>query len=162
MCVCFMESLNIIYRLSPSFNGIDTTPKIMVGSTNNVGTMDSNMSGKRGRTKNLKLQMTQGSPKTKKLQESSQLQGVYIQGQLVNSKTLKTISIPVGICHTKSRTFNAFNAMWRFLAVSFPFCIAGTRAAAAAHSTVMAVHINYTSKIRIDIPQMHNSDELNE
>ena len=111
MCVCFMESLNIIYRLSPSFNGIDTTPKIMVGSTNNVGTMDSNMSGKRGRTKNLKLQMTQGSPKTKKLQESSQLQGVYIQGQLVNSKTLKTISIPVGICHTKSRTFNAFNAM---------------------------------------------------
>lgn len=33
----------------------------------------------------------------------------------------------------------AFSAMWRLLAVSFPFCIGGTRAAAAAHSTVIAV-----------------------
>ena len=60
------------------------------------------------------------------------------QGQLVNSNTLNTISIPVGICHMKSSTFSPFNAMWRFLAVSFPFCIAGTRAAAAAHNAVIA------------------------
>lgn len=33
------------------------------------------------------------------------------QGQVVNSKTLKTMSIPVGICHIKSITFNAFSAM---------------------------------------------------
>lgn len=38
--------------------------------------------------------------------------------------------------------------MWRFLAVSFPFCIDGTRAAAAAHSTVIAVYINPSRKIK--------------
>lgn len=34
-----------------------------------------------------------------------------IQGHVVNSNTLKIISIPVGICHTKSKTFNTFKAM---------------------------------------------------
>ena len=72
------------------------------------------------------------------------------QGHLVNSSTLKTISIPVGICHINSRIFNAFKAMWRFLAVSLPFCIAGTRAAASAHSTVMAVAPN-TKPVRSSI-----------
>jgi len=62
-----------------------------------------------------------------------------IQGHLVNSNTLRTMSIPVGICHNNRTTLIAFNAMWRFLAVSFPFCIAGTRASAAAPNTVMAV-----------------------
>ena len=62
-----------------------------------------------------------------------------IQGHLVNSNTFRSISHPVGICHRKSRTFIVFNAMWRLLAVSLPFCIAGARAAAAAHSTVIAV-----------------------
>lgn len=63
-----------------------------------------------------------------------------VQGHLVNSNTLNRMSIPVGICNTKSRTLTAFKAMWRFLALSLPFCIAGTRAAAAAHSTVIPVH----------------------
>lgn len=37
----------------------------------------------------------------------------------------------------KRSTFTAFKAMWRLLAVSLPFCIAGTRAAANAHRTVI-------------------------
>lgn len=57
----------------------------------------------------------------------------------MNSNTLRTISSPVGICHIKSSTLTAFSAMWRLLAVSSPFCIGGTRAAAAAHSAVIAV-----------------------
>ena len=59
------------------------------------------------------------------------------QGHLVNSNTLKTISIPVGICHINNNTLTAFNAICRLLAVSFPFCIAGTSAAANAHKTVI-------------------------
>lgn len=71
----------------------------------------------------------------------------YIQGHFVNSNTLSTISSPVGICHTKSKTFTVFNAMWRFLAVSLPFCIGGTRAAASAHKTVIPVRKNYSNVI---------------
>jgi hypothetical protein len=56
----------------------------------------------------------------------------------VNSKTLSTISNPVGICHINKTTFKALNTICRFLAVSLPFCIAGTIAAANAHSTVIA------------------------
>lgn len=63
---------------------------------------------------------------------------IVLQGHVVNSNTLKTISMPVGICHMNRMTFNAFKAMCRLLAVSFPFCIAGTRDAAAAHNTVIA------------------------
>lgn len=60
-----------------------------------------------------------------------------IQGQDVNSNTLPTISRPVGIWETKSSTLATFRAMCAVLAVSLPFCIAGTSAAAAAHRTVM-------------------------
>jgi hypothetical protein len=67
----------------------------------------------------------------------SEIQQMF-HGHLVNSKTLSTISNPVGICHINKTTFKAFNAMCRFLAVSLPFCIAGTSAAANAHSTVIA------------------------
>lgn len=74
------------------------------------------------------------------------------QGHWVNSNTLRTISNPVGICHMNSNTFSAFNTICRFLAVSFPFCIAGTRAAANAHKTViptivqMHIRTEYTRK----------------
>lgn len=61
-----------------------------------------------------------------------------VHGHFVNSNTLKTISIPVGICQMNRMTFKVFKAMCRLLAVSFPFCIAGTRDAAAAHNTVIA------------------------
>ena len=60
-------------------------------------------------------------------------------GHVVNWNTFNTISQPVGICQMKRRTFNAFKAIWRLLAVSLPFCIAGTRAAARAHRTVIPV-----------------------
>ena len=34
----------------------------------------------------------------------------------------------------KSNTFSPFNAMWRFLAISFPFYIVGTKVVAVAHN----------------------------
>uniref|UniRef100_A0A0A9GD70 Uncharacterized protein n=1 Tax=Arundo donax TaxID=35708 RepID=A0A0A9GD70_ARUDO len=73
-----------------------------------------------------------------RLSKPSTRRSMAAHGQVVNSKTLPTISSPVGICQMKSRTLSALSAMCRFLAVSFPFCIAGTSAAAPAHSTVMA------------------------
>ena len=60
-----------------------------------------------------------------------------VQGNLVNSKTFNTISQPVGICQAKSKRLTVLKAMWRLRAVSFPFCMGGTRAAARAHSTVI-------------------------
>ena len=42
-------------------------------------------------------------------------------------------------CQAKSNTLTVFNAIWALRAVSFPFCIEGTNAAARAHSTVMAI-----------------------
>lgn len=63
---------------------------------------------------------------------------VSAQGQLVNWITFCTISQPVGICHAKSSTLTELRAMWAERAVLLPFCMAGTSAAASAHSTVMA------------------------
>ena len=60
------------------------------------------------------------------------------QGQLVNSNTLYTMSSPVGTCQAKSARLMQLSAMWALRAVSLPFCICGTSAAARAHSTVMA------------------------
>lgn len=88
--------------------------------------------GKGGKSISLKLQMVAELM-------NSPFGILVIQGHLVNSNTFKTISHPVGICHMKSRTFITFNVICRFLAVSLPFCIAGVRAAAAAHRTVIAV-----------------------
>jgi hypothetical protein len=39
--------------------------------------------------------------------------------------------------------------MWRLLAVSLPFCIAGTRAAANAHKTVIPVKARWMGLIKI-------------
>lgn len=83
----------------------------------------------------------------------------------MNSNTLRTISNPVGICHINNSTFSAFNAICRFLAVSFPFCMAGTSAAAAAHKTVIAA-LNNQIKIfevlvnEIKLKQIYTSTKV--
>jgi hypothetical protein len=73
-------------------------------------------------------------------------------GHVVNSKTFPTISRPVGICQMKSRTLRPFSAMCRFLAVSLPFCIAGTSAAAPAQSTVMAAFFFCSFQLGNNVP----------
>lgn len=67
---------------------------------------------------------------------------VHSQGQLVNSNTFPTISKPVGTCHKKRTTLRAFRPMCKLRALSSPFCIAGTSAAAKAHRTVMPAPAN--------------------
>lgn len=57
------------------------------------------------------------------------------QGHFVNSNTLPTISRPVGICHAKRPRLTMLSAMCALRAASLFFCICGTSAAAAAHST---------------------------
>lgn len=102
---------------------------------------------------------TQGKIQTNKRTSSDVLLMEYMQsqGHLVNSNTLRTISSPVGICDAKSSTLATFSAIWRFLAVSFPFCIGGTRAAAAAHSTVMAVQQKSNHKLNINSQTQHST-----
>ena len=60
------------------------------------------------------------------------------QGHWVNSNTFHTMSRPVGTCQMKSPRLIALRAMWADRAVSFPFCMLGTRAAAAAQRPTMA------------------------
>ena len=53
-------------------------------------------------------------------------------GHDVNWNTFPTISSPVGICQVNKPRFTQFSAMCALLALSFPFCISGTKPAAIA------------------------------
>lgn len=58
-------------------------------------------------------------------------------GRVVNWNTFATMSRPVGTCHKKRPILMALNPIWRLRAVSLPFCMEGTRAAAIAQSTTI-------------------------
>lgn len=62
---------------------------------------------------------------------------VALYGHEVNWKTLSTISKPVGTCHANKAKLATFRAMCALRAFWSPFCMAGTRAAAAAQSPTM-------------------------
>lgn len=58
----------------------------------------------------LTMRVSNGENCTPKLRGKEVLT-LGIQGHVVNSNTFKTMSIPVGICHTKSKTFNTLKVM---------------------------------------------------